>query len=358
MGNRKNFLLYPFSMLFRLITDLRNLMYDKGILDSVEFAIPVICVGNITVGGTGKTPLTEYLARLLEGKFRIAVLSRGYKRKSHGFLVAASNSTTREIGDEPLQIKQKFPGIIVAVDRDRVNGVKTIMEQFPDNQVIILDDGFQHRHLKPGLSILAIDFNRLPADDHLLPYGHLRESMHNMSRADIIIVGKAPGNISEPTQMKIAEEMKVSPGRKIFFTSVINEDPLPVFEKQPGKNLLLSEEKKGQRSAVLVTGIAEPKPLKKFLEKYFREIVHFEFPDHHPFNEADLKRIIYSWSMLKSQEKFIVTTEKDAIRLRESDNIADEAKPAFYYIPAGIRFLNKDGNIFDKMILDYAGKNN
>jgi tetraacyldisaccharide 4'-kinase len=188
MAKHRSILLYPLSLLYGLITGIRNFLYNTGILKSHEFSVPVICVGNLSAGGTGKTPHTEYLIEILQKEFRVAVLSRGYKRKSSGFRTADSNSTVSDIGDEPLQISRKYPGIIVAADRNRVHGVEEIMKDFPDTSVILLDDAYQHRRITPGLSILLSDFNNLIITDHMLPYGNLRENRHNMNRADIILI--------------------------------------------------------------------------------------------------------------------------------------------------------------------------
>jgi tetraacyldisaccharide 4'-kinase len=305
MGNTRNFLLYPFSILFRLVTDIRNRLYDSGILKSAGFNIPIICVGNITVGGTGKTPHTEYLIDTLKDKSKVAVLSRGYKRSTKGFRIATSASTTREVGDEPLQIKRKFPEIVVAVDADRVRGVKAILGEFSEIDVIILDDGFQHRRIKPGLSILLTDFRRLISRDYLLPYGNLREGARNAIRADIIIVTKSPPGIRAETRARIAEELKLTAGQRLFFTSLTNGDARPVFKEVPGRFLSFSEEDKGRKGALLITGIAEPKELRTYLGNYFGEIKHIEFSDHHRFSKSDLIRIIKYWEALEYPEKYI-----------------------------------------------------
>lgn len=358
MGNTRNFLLYPFSILFRLVTDIRNILYNSGILKSVEFNIPIICVGNITVGGTGKTPHTEYLIATLKDKSKVAVLSRGYKRSTKGFRIATSASTTCEVGDEPLQIKRKFPEIVVAVDGNRVRGVKAILDEFPETEVIILDDGFQHRHIKPGFSILLTDFSRLISRDYLLPYGNLRESVRNTARANIIIVTKSPPYIGSETRIKTAEELKITSGQQLFFTTLTNGWARPVFNEVPDHILLFSEENKAKKGALLITGIAEPKQLRTYLGNYFGEIKHIEYSDHHRFTRSDLTRIVNSWNTLEHPEKYIITTEKDAVRLREFDNIEGPVKESMYYLPAGIEFLNDESKLFDNLITAYVRKNN
>jgi tetraacyldisaccharide 4'-kinase len=357
MDSNKNILLYPISLIYGAVTGIRNLMYDSGILPRHEFNIPVICVGNITVGGTGKTPHTEYLVDLLCKKFRVATLSRGYLRKSKGFRIASPSDDIDKIGDEPFQIHKKFPGIIVAVDRDRVNGVNSILKEKPDTEVIVLDDGFQHRRITPGFVILLTDFGRLMISDHLLPYGRLRESLSSMRRADIILVTKSPENLSPIQRRIIVKEINKSPYQNLFFTSLEYKDPRPVFAQPVIKKLLLSADKKNKSSVILVTGIANPQPLKEYLSGYFKEIVHLPYPDHHKFTEKDISKISGAFHKLISTEKFIITTEKDAVRLREFTNIAEIIRSSTYYIPLGIKFLNNDKDEFDNLIFEYVRKN-
>ena len=332
-------------------------MYNSGILPHHEFRLPVICVGNITVGGTGKTPHTEYLIGLLKKNFRVATLSRGYRRKSTGFRIASSFDDVNEIGDEPMQIYRKYPDITVAVDRNRVNGVNSILKEKPDTEVIILDDGFQHRRIEPGFTILLTDFSRLMINDHLLPYGRLRESISNMNRADIILITKSPVDIPPIQRRIIVKEINKMPYQNLYFTSLEYKDPLPVFAQSSGQQLILTGRKNERGGIVLITGIANPLPLKEYLTGYFKEIIHLCFPDHHKFTEKDLNKISRAFNDLDSMEKFIITTEKDAVRLREFANIAELLRSSFYYIPVGINFLNNDKNEFDNLILDYVRKN-
>jgi tetraacyldisaccharide 4'-kinase len=357
MGKKRYPLLYPFSIVYRLITDVRNLLYESGILISDGFSIPVICVGNITVGGTGKTPHTEYLIDLLNKEFKIAVLSRGYKRRSKGFRIATMLSTVSEIGDEPLQIFRKFPEILVAVDSDRRNGIMTIMKQHPETDLIILDDGFQHRSVKPGLSILLTDYNRLITKDHMMPYGDLRENRNNRKRADIILVSKTPEETLGPEMKDIMEELNPDKRQKLFFTSIIYGDLVPLFENSVSRINKLPKTNSVNNGVVLVTGIAVPDPLRHFLGKYFKEIVHLNYPDHHYFSENDIEKIKTAWNGLKSQEKIIITTEKDSVRLREFTNIEDTLKRVFYYIQVRVSFLRNEKPEFDNLIFEYVRKN-
>lgn len=354
--NKRNILFYPFSVIYGLITATRNFLYNTGILRSEEFPFPVICVGNITVGGTGKTPHTQYLATLLEHSYNVAILSRGYKRKSKGFRVADTSSTSEEIGDEPLQIYNNVPGAVVAVDGNRVRGVKNILKSFPDREVIILDDGFQHRRITPGFSILLSDYDRLFFRDHMLPYGNLREQKENMRRADIILITKTPDEISAIQRRLIVKEIDKSSYQNLFFTSLRYKAPVALFAKSandPNRDLSDGQE----CGIVLLTGIANPKPLMEHLGKRYSEIVPLAFPDHHNYTEKDLQKISLAYSNLKSPKRYLITTEKDAVRLREFTNIAEPLQSAFYYIPIDIHFLNEDKDEFDNLIFDYVRKN-
>lgn len=357
MSDRGNILLYPVSLIYSVITGVRNLLFDKGFFSQQKFNLPVICVGNITVGGTGKTPHTEYLVNLLSKQFHVATLSRGYLRKSKGFRIVSPSDNIINTGDEPLQICRKFPGAVVAVDRDRVNGVKSILKERPGTEVIILDDGFQHRRIIPGLTILLTDFGRLMMNDHLLPYGQLRESVSNMSRADIILVTKSPEDLLPVRRRIIVKEINKAPWQNLYFTSLEYKDPLPVFNNTGMKKFQLPEHENSEQGIVLLTGIANPLPLKEHLAAYFREIVHISFPDHHKFSEKDLAGISEAFDNLRSPEKFIITTEKDAVRLREFTNIAEQIRSSTWYIPVGVKFLNDDKAEFDNLIFEYVRKN-
>jgi len=357
MDGDKNILLYPFSLIYAALTDIRNFMYDTGILPHHEFRLPVICVGNITVGGTGKTPHTEYLISLLRKNFRVATLSRGYKRKSSGFRIVSSSLEVNEVGDEPMQMHNKYPDITVAVDRNRVNGVNLILKKQPDTEVIILDDGFQHRRIKPGFSILLTDFSRLMINDHLMPFGRLRERASNMNRADIILITKCPEKLSPIQRRIIVKEINKAAYQNLYFTSIEYKEPVAVFTNSATHDFSLSSLMKGDAGIVLLTGIANPLPLKEYLAVYFKEIVHLSFPDHHKFTGKDIAKVTGAFLNLGSREKFLITTEKDAVRLREFTNIAELIRSSAYYIPVGIKFLNDDKDEFDNLIIDYVRKN-
>ena len=354
MGNGRSIILYPFSIIWRLITDIRNFLYNSKILKSHKFDIPVICIGNITVGGTGKTPHSEYLIELLRRKFSIALLSRGYKRKTKGFRFAVPGSGIADIGDESLQISRKFPDITVAVDGDRVRGVKNILAGKPETEVIILDDGYQHRRITPGLSILLSDFGRPLSGDYLLPYGDLRESAGNINRADVILITKTPENLSVDEQRLSESPPGRLSGQKVFYTALRYLDPVPVSDKLSPGSLTFNLPECG---ILLITGIANPKPLYDHLHKSCKEIIHLLFGDHHNFTRRDIEKINYARNSLGTERKYVFTTEKDAVRLRELPGIDEQLLSALYYIPVEIRFLYDKEEEFNNLIIDYVGKN-
>ncbi len=350
-------MLYPIALIYGAVTGIRNFMYNTGVLRSFKFRIPVICVGNITVGGTGKTPHTEYLVEHLKSRYRVATLSRGYMRNSRGFRIADSSSSVADLGDEPLQIFRKHPDITIAVDRDRVHGVRKLIKSPVGVEVIILDDGFQHRRLTPGYSILLTDYNRLMMNDHLLPYGDLRESRLAMYRADIILVTKSPVDLQPIQRRLIAKEMDKAAYQNIYFTCFRYQEPLPVFKHTVTENKEGEIDNADSFGIVLVTGIANPDPLKEYLENQYDEVVHIRYRDHHKYTEKDLLKISEALHNLSSETKCVFTTEKDAVRLAEFTNIAEPLRSSLYYIPVGIEFLNDDQDEFNNLILKYVRKN-
>jgi tetraacyldisaccharide 4'-kinase len=357
MGATRNFLLYPFSILYGIITGFRNFLYNSNILQGTVFPIPVICVGNITVGGTGKTPHTEYLVDLLGKHFKVATLSRGYKRETCDFRIASISSSVREIGDEPLQMIRKFPGTLVTVDRNRVNGVRRILDISSETEVIILDDGFQHRSISPGCSILLSDFERPYMNDHMLPYGNLREYKSNMRRADIILITKCPKNLNPIQRRLLVKEVGKAPYQNIFFTSLSYRSPLPVFGNQDTDLTHVDLAKCAGSGIALITGIANPKPLREYLQKFFTEITELTFPDHYSYKEKDIAALTAAFNDLRSSTRYIMTTEKDAVRLREFTGMEESVKSALFYVPVGIQFLNDDKVEFDNLITCYVRKN-
>jgi len=351
----KVLLLYPVSIIYRIVVNIRNTLFDLKILKSKEFDIPVISVGNITVGGTGKTPVTEYLVNLLRHKFNVAVLSRGYKRKTKGFYIADETSSVETIGDEPLQIKLKFPDIAVAVSEKRVKGIQKLLDSGLNIELVILDDAFQHRYVKPGLSILLVDFTQPFLKDYYLPYGRLRESPYERDRAEIIIVTKAPENI-KPIDMRImASDLTLKPYQTLYFSQIKYKGLMPVFENQ-----LFSIDqdtiKRNNYSLLLVTGIGNPKPIEDYCNKLCEDIHFLRFPDHHKYDDKDLKKIIKSFDSIDNNNKIIITTEKDALRIKNISSTKKEHKELFFYYPIEMKILNEEQTELNKRILSFVKK--
>lgn len=324
-------LLFPFAVLYGWITAIRNYFYNQGILKSYSFKVPTIVVGNLSVGGTGKTPQTEYLINLLSKNYKVAVLSRGYKRKSKGFILADSSVTPEIIGDEPYQIFQKFPQITLAVDGDRKNGIENLLKQVqPD--VILLDDAFQHRRVKAGFYILLTAYNDLYSDDFMLPTGNLRESRVGSRRANIIIVTKCPENLSNTEQQTIQQKLNCS--QPVYFTTIGYGDKVLNGEIEWATAALKSIDK------VLLAGIAKPKPFFEYLQS--GHDVELKFNDHHHFSPSEIKQI-----QKIANNKPIITTEKDYVRIKQY------AIEKLFYLPVQSQFLSK-GDDFDKQIINYV----
>jgi tetraacyldisaccharide 4'-kinase len=348
--------LFPFSLLYGCITFLRNKLYDVGALPSTETGIPSISVGNLSAGGTGKTPHIEYLIRLLKPEFYIATLSRGYGRKTKGYVLSDTQSTANDIGDEPLQFKKKFSGLRVAVDGDRVRGVKNLLKEYPSLQAILLDDAFQHRAIKPGLSIVLSDFSKLYLEDHMLPTGTLREFRSGIDRADIIIVTKCPEILLPIERKRLLNEISPKPHQRVYFSYIKYGDLIPVAGDG---NTLLSREYYFERnfSIALLTGIANTKPLEYYLKGKVKNIVPIRFGDHHHFTAGDLENIQKIFNNIAAANKIILTTEKDAMRLK-SPEYADAIKSLpLFYIPIEIDFHNRDKEEFNEQILHYVRAN-
>jgi tetraacyldisaccharide 4'-kinase len=333
------YILFPFAILYGFITSIRNFLFDKGILKSTSFDIPVIAVGNLSVGGTGKTPQIEYLIRLLSDKYKIATLSRGYKRKSKGFVLADSTSNAEILGDEPFQFYQKFPNIQVAVDANRTNGITQLLSQATKPEIILLDDAYQHRKVKAGFYILLTAFDDLYADDFMLPTGNLRESRGGANRASIVIVTKCPKNLSEEKQEEIRLKLKLTGSQQIYFTFIDYDDAIYGEDEKVYVKDIKAETK------LLLAGIAKPKPFFDFLKNEKDECL--TFPDHHHFSENDLNDI-----QNKAQNKKIITTEKDYVRLKDS-----ELARQLYYLPIKSAFVNKRER-FDASVLNFARNKN
>lgn len=342
-------LLLPLSAIYGLGTDIRNLMFHIGVLKSRRFSVPILCVGNITVGGTGKTPHAEMIIAELKTKFRVACLSRGYKRQTSGFILANDHSTAKEIGDEPMQIKKKFPDIIVACDGNRTRGIEKLLALPCPPEVIILDDAFQHRYVQADKNIVLIDYNRPVHQDCLLPTGRLREKTNALKRADYIIVTKCPKDIQPIERRILSKHLKIKPYQQLFFTTM----KYGSIKKLSSKAKDIKPDKK---CAILcVTGIARPESFVEYLKGFTENITEQHYPDHHHFSEKDIQRIQKAYETLEGKEKYIFTTEKDAMRLANCD-LPKEIKRQIYYIPIVPAFIQNE-NLLLNELSEYVRKN-
>jgi tetraacyldisaccharide 4'-kinase len=330
------FLLFPFAILYDVVTRVRNYFFDVGIFKQHQFKIPVIVVGNLSVGGTGKTPQIEYLIRLLKDEYELAVLSRGYKRKTTNFLLVDKNHKAIDVGDEPLQYFKKFNKITVAVDANRVNGIHQLQKN-NNPEIILLDDAYQHRKVKASFSILLTKYNDLFVDDYLLPTGNLRESRKGASRSDLILVTKCPENLSTDQQNIIIQKLEKY-NRPVFFTTIKYASQLKGF-----KEIILKDLK--HYTVLLITGIANPKPMLQYLNKNQVNFQHLQFNDHHDFSEKEIVNIKHQFDKIEAEQKIILTTEKDFMRL---ENRLEQLS----YLPIETSFINKK-KIFDKNVFSF-----
>lgn len=340
-------LLLPFSLLYALVVVIRNWCYDVGWFKSTKFDLPVISVGNLAVGGAGKSPMTEYLVRLLKSDYQLSTLSRGYGRVTKGFLLANDKSTAADIGDEPAQFKHKFPDVTVAVCEDRVNGINQLKNIY---DVIVLDDAYQHRAVKPGLSILLFDYKKLNEPNFLLPAGDLREPFSGKMRADIMVVSKCPENLSAEEQQQMAEKIGIYPYQQLFFTS-INYLGLKTLDGKDAAYKLVADTK-----VFLITGIAGAAPLKQYLQGIVPNIIHHNYADHHRFSLKNITKLADEFSAESSINKVVITTEKDAERLKQPELLPLLSKLTVLVLPISINFLNNGQQQFDKQITDYVRK--
>lgn len=340
-----------------MIVFFRNKLFDWKILKQKKYPLPVICVGNITVGGTGKTPHIEYLIELLSDKYKVAVLSRGYKRKTTGFILATDKSTATDIGDEPYQIKNKYQNILVAVDAKRQRGIEKLLAlpkgEQPD--VILLDDAFQHRYVKPSLTVLLTDYNRIMTQDALLPAGRLREPAYMAERANIVMVTKCPTDTNPLDQRILSKEMNVYPYQDLFFTTFSYGVLKSVFGVNPDMDLSAIKKKE----VLLVTGIANPKTLYRRIRKLTKNIEKMYYPDHYQFTQKDIDTIVDKSSKGKDgTSKIIITTEKDAARFKTFESLSESLRNSLYYLPIKVNFVNEtDKNLFNEKILDHVREN-
>jgi tetraacyldisaccharide 4'-kinase len=333
--------LLPFSFVYGVIIAIRNWLYDKGYLKSAAFNFPIICIGNLAVGGTGKTPMVEYLVRILMDNYQVATLSRGYKRKTRGFGIANESTTALEIGDEPMQFHLKFPEITVAVGEERLEAIPQLLHDKPETQIIILDDAFQHRTVKAGLNILLTDYKNLYSRDILLPAGDLRDNRNSARRAEVIIVTKCKSDLSMVERQQILKELNPTSNQSIFFTEILYTEPYHLFNKSIYQFEAALE-------VLLVCGIANPKPLKEFLTAKVHTYDMLRFPDHHIFSIDDMEEIKKQFDKMPSLNKIILTTEKDGVRLQKFENELKDFP--IYVLPIQHAFLFNDADRFNQQV--------
>ena len=349
-----NHWLKPLSWLYGIGVWIRGFLFDNRIIKSKEYPFPIIGVGNITVGGSGKTPHVEYLVKILHETLQIAVLSRGYKRKSKGFVLAKRDTQMAEIGDEPFQMHKKFPDIHVAVDANRCRGIETIMsgEETHNTDVIILDDAYQHRYVTPGLNILLVDYHRLISNDALLPAGRLREPASAKCRADVVIMTKCPTDMKPMDYRILQRAMSLMPFQKMFYTTMVQKPLTPLFPQEAPE----IQDESQLPTILLITGIASPEHMIADFEGKCKKLVPMMFPDHHTFSASDVEAINLQYRMIE-KPAIIVTTEKDGVRLRETQGLTKGVRQAIYVQPIEVQFI-QDEEIFINTIEKYVHKSN
>jgi tetraacyldisaccharide 4'-kinase len=341
-------LLLPFAVLYGGIVYLRNWMYNKQYLKSVGFNIPIICVGNLSLGGTGKSPMVEHILSILSDEYKIATLSRGYKRKTKGYALANNNTTALEIGDEPMQFHIKFPNVSVAVCERRIEAIPQLIQDIPNLKGIILDDAFQHREITAGLNVLLTDYNNLYCDDIFFPTGDLRDQRKAANRASIIVVTKCPSNLSLEQRDEIIEKLYPAQHQSIFFTSIAYDTPYHIYNPNDEWVLSLRDE------VLLVCGIANPLPLKEYLHEHTNTYYQISYSDHHIFSIEDLKEIKEKFEQIPSKSKLILTTEKDAVRLVKYTEELNDIP--LYVLPIKPHFLFDAEIAFNKLVIDYLAQ--
>lgn len=341
-------LLYPFALLYGAVVWLRNRLYDTGFFSSIEFSVPVISVGNLSVGGTGKTPHVEYLIGLLQYQYKIATMSRGYKRHTQGFLVADENTNALRIGDEPMQYFMKYPELVVSVAEERITGIPALLQRRPEVEVVLLDDAYQHRSVKAGLNILITDYSRPFYTDHILPYGRLRERRSAYKRADVILVSKCPPSLDATTAADIVKKINPLPHQQVFFTAIQYHTPYNFITREPvsltGGNI------------VLVCCIARPEPLIAQLRQQANDVHILSYPDHHYFVTKDLEEIKAAYDNWQVNNKVIVTTEKDAARLQLHYDKLKEWGITVVVLPIAVSVLLGKNDVFNGIVLKYVEK--
>jgi tetraacyldisaccharide 4'-kinase len=340
-------LLLPFSLLYGIIILTRDMFYETGLLKSNKFSLPVISVGNLSIGGAGKSPHVEYLVHLLNDYINLGILSRGYKRETNGFRLVSPQDTAKTAGDEPLQFKKKFPDVVVAVDENRALGIPMMVGQFPELQTILLDDAFQHRQVQPGLNILLTPYDDLFTRDFLLPSGRLREWRSAYKRADIIIVTKCPEEISIENREKIIREINPLTHQSVYFSKFAYDYPYHFYDNRYRIKL------DNGLYVILLSAIANTSYLKKYLQPRVKVIHPLEYEDHHSFTAQDIDYIIQKYKALPATRKFILTTEKDATRLEPFKAVLYENQIPVFVQPTRVIFLDEDKKDFDQKVKSY-----
>ncbi|MBD5233376.1 MAG: tetraacyldisaccharide 4'-kinase [Bacteroidales bacterium] len=350
--------LLPSSKLYGGITYMRNKFFDWNLLKEVEFDVPVVCVGNLAVGGTGKTPHVEYIVESFRRKRHVAVLSRGYRRDTKGFIMACHTSMPRDIGDESYQIYRKFGGeVVVAVCEDRVAGIRELLRLDPKIDLIVLDDAFQHRYVKPAVSIVITEYNHPLSKDHMLPYGRLREPARGINRADIVCVAKCPENLSPIDYRVVKKDYDLFPSQYLFFTKLAYQPLSPVFPDiatgVPYLDWLTPSD-----SILAVAGIGNPRPFIRYLKSFGAKVKVDIFADHHQYTRKDLDYLLERYRSLKGSQRLLVTTEKDAVRMAANPYFPHDIKASTCYLPIKVAFLNPDSDptleeVIEKLIHDW-----
>ena len=340
-----NLILMPLSIIYGLISSLRNFIFDIGIFNSKKFNIPIICVGNLSVGGNGKTPHVNYLANTLKKKYNVAIISRGYKRKNYNFLYVETNSNVKDVGDEPLMLKQRNPEAIVVVCGNRTKAIDKLIKEHPEIDIILLDDGYQHRWVNSGLNLLLTNIHKPFYKDYLLPYGDLRESKKQCKRADYLVITNSH-KVDNILKNEIISNVSKYYKKEMFFSGVKYQKPIGLFNNDILDNIT-------KRKIVLVTGIADSIELKNYLNKETEIIKHFEFADHHNYNKEDIMDILSYYKSLKDIKKLILTTEKDRVKLIQHESLLKDFE--IYFLPIDVEVNKKEE--FEKILLDYVRTN-
>ncbi|MBS1589963.1 MAG: tetraacyldisaccharide 4'-kinase [Bacteroidetes bacterium] len=338
--------LYPFALLYGAAVWVRNRLYDTGFFSSVSFSVPIISVGNLSVGGTGKTPHVEYLIRLFQYQYRIATMSRGYKRRTQGFLIADEHTNALKIGDEPMQYYLKFPELIVSVAEERMTGIPSLLQRVPDIDIVLLDDAYQHRSVKPGINILITDFSKPFYTDYILPYGRLRESRKAYQRADVIIISKCPQTLSPDKANEIISKISPLPHQSIFFSTINYDAPYDLFS---GKPISLND-----AHALIVCCIANPSPFVAHIQQEARQTHVLSYPDHHYFLSKDIEEIAETWKNWNVENKLIVTTEKDATRLHLQREAINKIGATVVVLPIKVELLLEGTALFQQRMISYV----